>query len=494
MTDQETPRGVLTRVPTGVRGLDEVLQGGLFRGGIYIIRGNPGAGKTILGNQLCFEAVRQGHRAMFVTLLAESHARMLAQMRILGFFDERFVGNELKYVNAYGSTEAEGLAGLLRLLRDAVRTQKADLLILDGVLTLSALASSTTSYKKFINELQTWIGLLGCTVVFLASGTSHETTAEHTMVDGIFELSVSHERGRMIRRLTIHKFRGSHFIEGAHTYEITDVGVTVHPRFEAVPKHRGPAPASKKKLATGIAALDKILAGGLSDSSSTLILGSSGSGKTLLGLQMLAGGYLKGESTLMFTFFEGADAIADKGDRLGLQTSKALKNGKLTILRRALSERPMDALAAELLTAVEETKCTRLFIDGLVGFKYLPDIERMPTFFSALSNELARRGVTLFISEETRELFIRDIEIPTGGASAIFQNILFLRQVESEATLTRLLSVMKTRDSGFDSRLYEFAIEDGGIRIGKPFQQAGALLGLPASTGRGRSRKLLRRK
>lgn len=39
----------LTRVPSGVRGLDDVLRGGFFGGGLYIIEGPPGAGKTILG-------------------------------------------------------------------------------------------------------------------------------------------------------------------------------------------------------------------------------------------------------------------------------------------------------------------------------------------------------------------------------------------------------------------------------------------------------------
>src|SRR6266850_789230 len=77
----------LERVPTGIPGLDTVLRGGLLKAGIYIVRGEPGAGKTILGNQLCFNHAAAGNRAVYVTLLAETHDRMLQHMQTMSFFD-----------------------------------------------------------------------------------------------------------------------------------------------------------------------------------------------------------------------------------------------------------------------------------------------------------------------------------------------------------------------------------------------------------------------
>ena len=71
------------RVATGIAGLDAILGGGVFEGGIYIIQGAPGAGKTILGNQICFAQAAQGRNALYITLLAESHARMIGHMRRL---------------------------------------------------------------------------------------------------------------------------------------------------------------------------------------------------------------------------------------------------------------------------------------------------------------------------------------------------------------------------------------------------------------------------
>ena len=80
--DNPTPT-TLERVPTGIPGFDTILQGGFFRGGVYMVLGRPGAGKTILGNQICFGHVAKGGRAIFLTLLTESHGRLIAQMSTL---------------------------------------------------------------------------------------------------------------------------------------------------------------------------------------------------------------------------------------------------------------------------------------------------------------------------------------------------------------------------------------------------------------------------
>ena len=76
----------LERVPTGIPGLDTVLRGGFLRACIYIVRGEPGTGKTIFGNQFCFNHVAAGHRAVYVTLLAETHDRMMLHMQTMSFF------------------------------------------------------------------------------------------------------------------------------------------------------------------------------------------------------------------------------------------------------------------------------------------------------------------------------------------------------------------------------------------------------------------------
>src|SRR5262247_4810994 len=76
----------LGRIDTGVPGLDTILNGGLFKGGVYIVEGAPGTGKTILGNQICFHRAARGDSTIYITLLAESHTRMIAHLRSMEFF------------------------------------------------------------------------------------------------------------------------------------------------------------------------------------------------------------------------------------------------------------------------------------------------------------------------------------------------------------------------------------------------------------------------
>ncbi len=75
------------RRPTGIAGLDRILEGGLLAAGVYIVQGPPGAGKTILANQACFHHAATGGHALYVTLLAESHSRLFAHLRRMAFFD-----------------------------------------------------------------------------------------------------------------------------------------------------------------------------------------------------------------------------------------------------------------------------------------------------------------------------------------------------------------------------------------------------------------------
>src|ERR1700761_1127665 len=107
----------LERLPTGVPGLDTILRGGFLRDGTFIIQGSPGAGKTILGNQICFRHVASGGRALYVTLLAENHARMLLHIGQLGFFEEAAIPDHLYYISAFSVLEETGLTGVLDLLR-----------------------------------------------------------------------------------------------------------------------------------------------------------------------------------------------------------------------------------------------------------------------------------------------------------------------------------------------------------------------------------------
>lgn len=173
--DRPSANPTLTRVPTGIPGLDAILKGGLFGGGIYMILARPGSGKTILGNQICFHHVATGGRALVVTLLTESHARMIARLGTLAFFDLSCVGTSMSYVTGYQDLEKGKLKGLLGLLRKTVREHKATLLMIDGLVTAGLMADSELESKKFIHELQVFVELIGCTTLLLTGAPTPTT-------------------------------------------------------------------------------------------------------------------------------------------------------------------------------------------------------------------------------------------------------------------------------------------------------------------------------
>lgn len=488
----------LPRIPTGVLGLDAVLDGGFLQGGTYIVAGMPGTGKTILGNQICFHHVAQGGRVVYVTLLAETHGRMLAHLRGMAFFSEEPLASALHYVSAYRVLTQEGLKGLLELLRQLIREHRASMLVLDGLVSASASAPNELAFKEFVHELNTLVSVIGCTTFLLTNGHSPEDVhPEHTMVDGLIELTDELIGVRAVRELIVRKFRGSAHLRGRHVFQITQQGITVYPRSEAMLSDPVAVPAEyKSRVPVGVPALDEMLRGGLLRGSATLLMGPSGSGKTLLGLQFLAAGAARGEPCLYFGFYESPPRLVGKGQSIGLDLGGAVRDGLLEMIWQPPVELVLDALAVKILAAIKRRGVHRLLVDGLVGFKESTvHTERINRFFAAFTNELRALEVTTVFTEETRVLFGPEVETPVKGLSALVENHLFLRQLEWKGELRRVLAILKTRESGHDPSLRELIIGDAGLQLGGRFDSTGAVLTDPGlSTAQRSARRAAARK
>ncbi len=147
--DHSAGRPALQRIRTGIAGLDEITGGGFLKAGVYILQGAPGAGKTILANQVCFNHIADGGRIVYVTLLAESHARLLQQLETLSFYREEAIPESIYYVSAFEALQSGGLPGVVALLRGEMRAQKASILVLDGLVMAASVAGSDEALKIF---------------------------------------------------------------------------------------------------------------------------------------------------------------------------------------------------------------------------------------------------------------------------------------------------------------------------------------------------------
>jgi len=460
----------LEHLATGIPGLDTILCGGLLRGGVYMIQGAPGAGKTILANQACFHHVAAGERAVYVTLLAESHSRMLQHLRPMQFFREEAIPKSLYYISAFSTLEAEGLGGVVDLLRREVKAQKATLLVLDGLVAAEETAASDRDFKKFIHEIQSHAAANGCTVLLLTSGLRPVVNAEHTMVDGLIELQDQLFSPRTERALRVRKFRGSDFLSGHHPYRISERGILLWPRIEAqystASRRENPR---KHNLRTGVAELDAMLGGGFSEASSTVIFGASGTGKTTVGMQYISQS-TAAEPGLYLSFFESPQRLIEKASGIGLPLQQLVEQNIVDVIWEPQGERIIDEIAHRVLDAVQARNVKRLVIDGLNAFTasaLYPD--RISRFFSCLSNELRARNVTTVLTGETPDLVGGTLRMPIDGISALVDNLIALRYVEHNATLSRMISVLKVRDSEFDHRVRELRIASTGLSIGGQF-------------------------
>jgi circadian clock protein KaiC len=363
-------------------------------------------------------------------------------------------------------------------LRREIRTHNATLLVLDGLVATEESSGSDPEFRKFIHELQAHIAIAGCTALLLTNGRRNEYHPEHTMVDGLIELHDVLFGAQAKRELEVRKLRGTDALRGRHSFRITDQGIVVYPRIEALlARPSADDEWSGERYATGVNQLDAMLGAGIPRGTTTLVLGASGSGKTSLGLHFLSQSSAQ-EPGLLFGFYEMPLRLRHKAAGLGIKLDGLIEQGHLEFLWHPPSEEILDALGNRLLEAVRRRRVKRLVIDGLLAFQDIAADRphRIGRFLTALANELHVLNVTTVYTAETRNLIGGAIEGPTIGLSTIAENLILLRFVEMRSQLRRLISIVKMLDSDFDASLREFRITAAGIEIADTFASAEAIL------------------
>lgn len=463
-----------SRLASGIEGLDQILGGGFVKGASYILQGQPGAGKTILSNQIAFDHVAKGGRVLYVTLLSESHDRLFQALSTLDFFDEDRLGRDIIYVSVFQAIRDEGLDAVVKLLRKETKRHGASLLVFDGLLNARDRAASDFDVKTFVAEVQGQAAFVDCTVLFLTSTSIDDSSPEHTMVDGVLDLSDALVGVRTLRKMQVRKSRGSAAIGGLHTFEITSRGIAVYPRLEAMLRSDNPADDPQPgKLGSGIAGLDAAIGGGVPAGSMTLLTGASGSGKTTVGLHFLSRASVA-EPGMHFGFFETPGRLRAKAAVFGM-SFPADGNAALRIDWRSPAENLLDKLGHDLLQLVTENGIKRLFIDGFGGFETAAAHPgRLISFFSILAIRLRELGVTTVATWETRDLNGRDSTGPADDVSAILDNLIMLGQHEEHGIVQRTITIRKVRDSMFDSAPQPFRIGESGIAVERPTMPAGS--------------------
>jgi circadian clock protein KaiC len=276
ITPSET-NGSSARCPTGIVGLDHILNGGLPPHRFYLIQGDPGVGKTTLGLRFLLEGQKVGERGLYITLsetheelmeVANSHGWDLSQLSI---FELSAIEGQLALESQntlFHPSEVE-LNQIARILMEEVERVQPSRVVFDSLSELRLLAQNPLRYRRQLLALKQFFTGKRCTVVVMDDRTSEASDREvQSIAHGVIRLEqMAPEYGAERRRLTVVKVRGQHFRGGHHDYVISRGGLQVFPRLVAA-EHNGNVP--RQMISSGIEALDALLGGGLDCGTSNL--------------------------------------------------------------------------------------------------------------------------------------------------------------------------------------------------------------------------------
>jgi circadian clock protein KaiC len=283
------------------------------------------------------------------------------------------------------------------------------------------------------------------------------------------------------RTLEITKSRGQDYDYGKHTLRISSEGVELFRRVQAKPRGQEPQPTSTtKRSVIGWEPLDTLIGGGIFDGSTTMVVGVSGSGKTVLGVQLLLEGALKqGKTGLLVSLDEHPAQILRNAETLGLDLRQQIDAGTIHVYFESPQELEIDVHFHRILEMIEKHKVERLLIDGMTSYSAAIASQHLyRDFFHALVAHTKERLIATFFNYENPELFGVTQFMPEFGVSSIVDNIILLNLVELGNTLHRSITVAKARGSRHEFVTREFTIGEGGINF-VPLEEGAAIPVLP---------------
>lgn len=484
-------RVTIRRLPTGVRGLDDILGGGVPEFSFNVIAGMPGCGKTTMAHQIAFANATAERPALYFTVLGEPAIKMLRYQQQFSFFDGSKLGEAIHFFNLSDLVLHRDLHAVLAEIIKQVTAINPSIVVVDSFRTVMRRpegAAGEMEMQSFIQQLTQVLTGWEATSFLVGEFSEDETHANplFTIADGLFWLSQKVERNSVVRKLQVVKVRGAGSVPGLHTVRITDDGLQAFSRsLGFVLQDR--KPVARRRLSMGIPELDKMMGGGVLEGDSLLIAGPSGTGKTALATQFVAAGLRNGEAAIMAIFEERPKGYTDRADSFGLNLKGPLKTGKLEIIYLRPLDLSVDETMQEILDAVERVGAKRLVIDSLVSL----EMALAPGFREDFRESLYRlivaltgAGVTIISTVEVEDSFT-EFSFSHYTISFLTDDIIRLRYVEIDGQLRKVMVVIKMRGGNHSKDIREYVISDKGVVVIQPrsTEYDGLTTGIPRRAG-----------
>jgi len=481
----------IRKLPTGIRGLDDILGGGIPEFSFNIIGGAPGCGKTTMAHQIIFANATSEKPALYFTVLGEPVLKMLRYQQQFSFFDESKLNKDIRFINLSDLALEKGLNAVLEEIIKQVTTFDPRIVVLDSFRTLARQVTSDAAdveVQAFVHRLAQFLTSWQATTILLGEYVEEEIrdNSLFTMVDGIFWLSQVTERNSVVRKLQIVKLRGQATVPGLHTVRIGNFGLQAFSRTLGLISTKTKS-AHRRQLSIGVPELDKMMGGGILEGDSLLIAGPSGTGKSALATQFIAEGIRRGEPGIMAVFEERPDGYKQRAGTFGLHLKAAEEKGTLETLYLRPLDLSVDETMQEILDAIKRVGAKRLVIDSLVGF----EMALAPGFRADFRESLYRMigaltgaGITILSTVEVEDTFT-GLPFSHYAISFLTDDIIRFRYVEIDGQLRKVMVVIKMRGGNHSKDIREYVITNKGVVVIHPRRTdyTGLITGIPRRTG-----------
>jgi len=479
------------KLPTGVRGLDDILGGGIPEFSFNVIAATPGCGKTTLAHQIVFANATPKKPALYFTVLGEPALKMLRHQQQFLFFDESKLGEAIHFINLADVLQEKGANGVLEEIIKQVTASNPGIVVVDSFRTVerqSVGGAKNPEMQSFMQRLAQFLTGWEATTFLVGEYVEAEMRDNplFTVADGLFWLWQVTERNSVVRKMQIMKLRGQSTVPGLHTIRINGEGLQAFSRTLGLVGNKTKTMRTRR-LSTGISELDKMLGGGILEGDSLLVAGPSGTGKSALATQFISEGLRNGEAGIMAIFEERPQGYTERADSFGLNLEKPQHTGKLEILYLRPLDLSVDEAMQEILDAIIRVGAKRLVIDSLVGF----EMALAPGFREDFRESLYRMigaltgaGITILSTVEAEDNFT-SFQFSHYAISFLTDDIIRMRYVEIDGQLRKVMVIVKMRGGNHSKDIREYVITDKGVVIILPRQTdyTGLTTGIPQRIG-----------